>query len=84
VRACLTRLDLTQEEVDVALGGGVARSLDDAMLAQLRERLRTIGPRIELRPTQAPPVLGAALCALGTIGADGAAQQRVREELAHG
>jgi N-acetylglucosamine kinase-like BadF-type ATPase len=84
VRACLTRLDLTEEEVDVALGGGVARSLDDAMLAQLRERLRTIGPRIELRPTQAPPVLGAALCALDTIGADGAAQQRVREELAHG
>jgi N-acetylglucosamine kinase-like BadF-type ATPase len=84
VRACLVRLDLTQDEVDVALGGGVARSLDAEMLAQLRERLHEVGPRIELRPTQAPPVLGAALCALGTIGADGAAHDRARKELAHG
>jgi N-acetylglucosamine kinase-like BadF-type ATPase len=84
VRACLVRLDLTQEDVDVALGGGVARSLDAEMLEQLRARLREVGPRIELRPTQAPPVLGAALCALGTIGADGAAQERARKELAHG
>jgi N-acetylglucosamine kinase-like BadF-type ATPase len=84
VRACLTRLDLTGEEVDVALGGGVARSLDAEMLTRLRERLAEVGPHIELRPTQAPPVLGAALCALGTIGADGAAHDRARKELAHG
>jgi hypothetical protein len=84
VRASLTRLDLTQAEVDVALGGGVARSLDAAALAALRERLAEIGPSIELRPTQAPPVLGAALCALGTIGAAEAAHERVRKELTHG
>ena len=68
----------------LALGGGVARSLDAEMLDELRARLREVGPRIELRPTQAPPVLGAALCALGTIGADGAAHERARKELAHG
>jgi N-acetylglucosamine kinase-like BadF-type ATPase len=82
VRASLQRLGLTDEEVDVALGGGVARSLDAVMLAQLLDRLRSIGPRIEVRPTHAPPVLGAALCALGTIGADEAARERVRSELA--
>lgn len=81
VRASLERLGLTQEEVDVALGGGVARSLDDAMLESLLERLREIGPRIQLRPTHAPPVLGAALCALDTIGAEESARERVRSEL---
>jgi hypothetical protein len=49
---------------------------------ELRERLREVGPHIELRPTQAPPVLGAALAALDEIGADGDAQARVRAELA--
>jgi len=81
VHASLTRLDLTQEEVDVALGGGVARSLDERMLKSLRARLHEIGPRIEVRPTQAPPVLGAALSALTAIGADGAAHEKVRSEL---
>jgi N-acetylglucosamine kinase-like BadF-type ATPase len=82
VRASLERLGLAADEVDVALGGGVARSLDDAMLETLRARLHEIGPRIRLRPTHAPPVLGAALCALGTIGADESARERVRSELA--
>jgi N-acetylglucosamine kinase-like BadF-type ATPase len=81
VRASLDRLGLADDEVDVALGGGVARSPDAAMLASLRERLHEIGPRIQLRPTHAPPVLGAALCALGTIGADESARERVRSEL---
>jgi N-acetylglucosamine kinase-like BadF-type ATPase len=82
VRASLERLGLADEEVDVALGGGVARSLDREMLAQLLERLHAIGPRIELRPTQAPPVLGAALSALDAIGADDSARARVRRDLA--
>ena len=84
VRASLRRLELTHEEIDVALGGGVARSLDAGSLAALRERLAEIGPSIELRLTHAPPVLGAALSALGTIGAGREAQERVREELTNG
>jgi len=80
VRASLTRLDLTDERVQVALGGGVARNLADGALTELRGRLHELGPEIELRPTQAPPVLGAALSALGAIGADRAAQERVRME----
>ncbi len=82
VRASLTRLDLTQEHVEVALGGGVARNLAEHHLELLRESMREVGPRIELRPTSAPPVLGAALCALGELGVDGEAQIRVRAELA--
>jgi N-acetylglucosamine kinase-like BadF-type ATPase len=82
VRASLNRLDLTEEAVDVALGGGVTRSFGDAELAQLHDRLHEIGPRIDLRTTQAPPVLGAALSALTVIGADDDARDRVRRELA--
>ena len=83
VRASLTRLDLTREHVEVALGGGVARNLAERHLNLLRESLREVGLRIELRPTSAPPVLGAALCALGELGVDGDAQARVRTELAN-
>jgi N-acetylglucosamine kinase-like BadF-type ATPase len=84
VRASVTRLGLTDGELDVALGGGVAQSLDGEALDALARRLADLGPVIELRPTQAPPVLGAALCALGAIGADPDAQERLRKELAHG
>jgi N-acetylglucosamine kinase-like BadF-type ATPase len=82
VRASLMRLELTEEDVDVALGGGVTRSFDEVTLAELHERLHEIGPRIHLRITQAPPVLGAALSALSVIGADDDARERVRRELA--
>jgi hypothetical protein len=81
VRASLTRLDLTQEHVQVALGGGLARNMS---LDAMREQLREIGPHIEVRLTQAPPVLGAALSALDEVGAGADAQARVRKELTHG
>jgi N-acetylglucosamine kinase-like BadF-type ATPase len=83
VRASLTRLDLTQEHVQVALGGGVARNLDERALEQIKAELHEVGPHIELRPTSAPPVLGAALSALDELGAGAAAQARVRIELAN-
>jgi len=83
VRASLTRLELTQERVEVAIGGGIARNLDGPVLELLAGRLREIGPQIELHPTSAPPVLGAALCALGVLGVNGDARARVRIELAN-
>jgi N-acetylglucosamine kinase-like BadF-type ATPase len=82
VRASLVRLELTEEPVDVALGGGVARNLAERHLELLRETLREVGPNIQLRLTSAPPVLGAALCALGELGVNGDARARVRSELA--
>jgi N-acetylglucosamine kinase-like BadF-type ATPase len=81
VRASLTRLDLAEEHVQVALGGGLARNMS---IDALREQLREVGPHIDVRLTQAPPVLGAALSALDELGAGPDAQARVRKELAHG
>jgi N-acetylglucosamine kinase-like BadF-type ATPase len=82
VRASLTRLELTQEAVQVALGGGVARALDERLIEQIEAELHEVGPHIELRLTSSPPVLGAALSALDELGAGPAAHARVRIELA--
>jgi N-acetylglucosamine kinase-like BadF-type ATPase len=82
VRASLTRLDLTQERVQVALGGGVARALHERVVEQIESELNEVGPHIELRLTSSPPVLGAALAALDQLGAGPDAHARVRAELA--
>jgi N-acetylglucosamine kinase-like BadF-type ATPase len=82
VRASLMRLDLTQEHVQVALGGGVARALDVRVIAKIRAELHEVGPHIELRLTSSPPVLGAALSALDELGVGPDAHARVRTELA--
>jgi N-acetylglucosamine kinase-like BadF-type ATPase len=84
VRASLQRLSLTQEHVQVALGGGVARALHERVIAQIKAELHEVGPHIELRLTSSPPVLGAALSALDELGAGPDAHARVRMELATG
>jgi N-acetylglucosamine kinase-like BadF-type ATPase len=83
VRASLIRLEMTQLHVQVALGGGVARNLDERAIEQIEAELHEVGPHIELRPTSSPPVLGAALSALDELGANAEAHARVRIELAN-
>jgi N-acetylglucosamine kinase-like BadF-type ATPase len=82
VRASLQRLDLTREHVQVALGGGLARALDDRVIELIEAELHEVGPHIELRLTSSPPVLGAALAALDELGVGPDAHARVRIELA--
>ena len=60
--------------------GDIAKRVDE--VAKILGQLREIAPGVILRPTQSPPVLGAALYALDQIGADGEAHERVRKELA--
>jgi N-acetylglucosamine kinase-like BadF-type ATPase len=81
-RAALTRLELQNDRVEVALGGGLIRSMDGRVLDLILEELRAVAPKVELRPTASPPVIGAALYGLDQIGADAAAHDRVREQLA--
>jgi N-acetylglucosamine kinase-like BadF-type ATPase len=81
-RAALTRLDLLADRVEVALAGGLIRSMDDRVLDQILEQLRAVAPKVELRPTASPPVIGAALYGLDQNGADAEAHERVREQLA--
>jgi N-acetylglucosamine kinase-like BadF-type ATPase len=81
-RAALTRLELQDDRVEVALAGGLIRSMDGRVLDLILEELRAVAPKVELRPTAAPPVIGAALYGLDQIGADVAAHDLVREQLA--
>jgi N-acetylglucosamine kinase-like BadF-type ATPase len=81
VRATVTRLELQAEQVDVVVGGGLMRGADSELLGRIESGLRRIGPRLVLRRTSAPPIVGAALLGLDAIGADADAQARLRAEL---
>ena len=80
-RAALTRLDLTQEPVEVVLGGGLLKSADGRILDAIAAGLAEVGPDVKVHPTSSAPVVGAALLGLDELGAGPEAQERVRREL---
>jgi N-acetylglucosamine kinase-like BadF-type ATPase len=80
-RVALTRLGLTEEPVEVLLGGGVLQDSDGDLLAAIDAGLRETGPTITVRPTASPAIVGAALLGLDDLGAGPEAQQRLRREL---
>ena len=81
-RATYTRLGLAQEPVEVLLGGGLMRSADPRLLGRIEHGLHEVSPAIVLRRTSQAPIIGAALLGLDAVGADTAAQDRLRTELA--
>ena len=81
-RATVTRLGLQAEQVDVVVGGGLMRGADSELLGRIESGLQRIGPRLVLRRTSVPPIVGAALLGLDAIGAGADAQARARRELA--
>jgi N-acetylglucosamine kinase-like BadF-type ATPase len=80
-RVALTRLELTEQPVEVILGGGVLRSGNRRLLAGIEAGLGELGPQITLCVSASSPIVGAALLALDELGAAPAAQERVRHEL---
>jgi hypothetical protein len=80
-RAALTRLELTQEPVEVVLGGGLLQAADEAVLGQIAAGLAAVGPHITVRPAASAPVVGAALLGLDELAAPPEAQERLRREL---
>ncbi|WP_448720188.1 N-acetylglucosamine kinase [Microbacterium natoriense] len=81
VTACVTRLGLLRHDVPVVFGGGVARARDPLLLESIAAGLAEHVPRAHLEIVDAPPVLGAALLALGDTGADAAALGRAKASL---
>ena len=76
-RDASTRLGLLDEQVEVVVGGGLMRSADRRLLARDRGTgCASVGPRVVLRRTSAPPIVGAALLGLDALGADAVAQAR--------
>ncbi|HEX4680914.1 MAG TPA: BadF/BadG/BcrA/BcrD ATPase family protein [Gaiellaceae bacterium] len=80
-RASVTRLGLADERVDVVVGGGLMRGADSELLGQIEAGLRRVGPELVLRRTSAPPIVGAALLGLDTVGAGPEAHARLRSQL---
>jgi N-acetylglucosamine kinase-like BadF-type ATPase len=81
-RAALTRLELTQEPVEVLLGGGLLKNAHGRLLEAIATGLAEVGPSIQVHPTASAPVVGAALLGLDDLGAGPAEQARARAELA--
>jgi N-acetylglucosamine kinase-like BadF-type ATPase len=82
VRVTLERLGLTEEPVEVALGGGLMQSGDVRLLGSVEVGLREVAPAATLHVTSTPPIVGAALLGLDQLQAGAEAQQRLRHELA--
>jgi N-acetylglucosamine kinase-like BadF-type ATPase len=82
-RATIRRLRLTKLDVDVVLGGGVFRNDDPAFFSRIEGGVHDVAPAARLHVLDAPPLVGAALIALDTIGAPNAAQARTRAALTH-
>jgi len=80
-RVALTRLDLSDQPVEVLLGGGVLQDADGDLLAAIEAGLREIADGITVRPTASPAIVGAALLGLDELGRDDKTQERLRREL---
>jgi N-acetylglucosamine kinase-like BadF-type ATPase len=80
-RAALIRLELTQEPVEVVLGGGLLQAADGPLSGKIAAGLAEVGPHIAVRPAASSPVVGAALLGLDELAATPEAQERLRREL---
>jgi N-acetylglucosamine kinase-like BadF-type ATPase len=78
VRAALTRLGMSGEEVPVVLGGSILRAGWSILDARIDELVARDAPRATVVRTAYPPLVGAALLALDEIGAPGSAHDRLR------
>ncbi len=77
--AAIRRLDLTELDPDVVLGGSLLRAglplLDDAVRSGVLE----VAPRAVISHATVAPVIGSALLALGDIAAPAGAHERLRQ-----
>jgi N-acetylglucosamine kinase-like BadF-type ATPase len=81
VRAALQRLELSDEEVEVVLGGGVLQAGNAQLLGGIETGLRDVGSRLIVRVATSRPIVGSVLLGLDRIGVGPAAYERARAEL---
>lgn len=82
VRVALERIGEVDEPADVVLGGGLMQARNPLLLDGIATRLAALGLPHALTVVDAPPVVGAALRALDTLGAGPEARARLRSALA--
>jgi N-acetylglucosamine kinase-like BadF-type ATPase len=81
VRAAVNRLELSGQEVEVVLGGGVLQSGNRRLLDGVEAGLREIEPQLVVRVASSRPIVGAVLLGLDRLSAPPEAYLRAREEL---
>ena len=69
VRAAVDRLALHDQPTDVVLGGGVLAARHPLLMEEVSRRLSAYAPRANLLVVDDPPVVGAALLGLDSLGA---------------
>jgi N-acetylglucosamine kinase-like BadF-type ATPase len=79
--SCIDRLGLGARAVPVVLGGGVVAAGDPRLLAAVQSTLDERAPLASITHMSAPPIVGAALLALESVGASSGALERARREL---
>jgi N-acetylglucosamine kinase-like BadF-type ATPase len=82
-RVALERLDLTEQPVELLLGGGLLQAGDGRLLDRIEAGMREVGTEITVRRSSSPPIVGAVLLALDAIGAPPEAQGRARHQVGH-
>jgi N-acetylglucosamine kinase-like BadF-type ATPase len=82
--SCLDRLDLLQTAVPVVLGGGILAARHERLWASAIATLATRAPNAVPIHVAAPPIVGAAMLALESGGADPAAVEAARLALLDG
>jgi N-acetylglucosamine kinase-like BadF-type ATPase len=82
VRAIATNLNLTGDDLDLVLGGGLLQAGNVRLFSRIVDSVREVGPRFVVRAADHPPVVGAALMALDRVAAGPDAQARLRAAFA--
>ena len=80
--AAMRRIGLRPDGTPLVLGGGVLAARNDLLLGMIRDRLEAAAPGVLPRVVDAPPVAGATLLGLDHLGADPAAENRLRQHFA--
>ena len=81
VRAAVDRLALRDQPTDVVLGGGVLAARHPLLMKEVSRRLAAYAPRANLLVVDDPPVVGAALLGLDSLGASPDAEIAARTAL---
>lgn len=77
----LRRLGLLHAPADVVLGGGVLAARHPQLLGSIENKILAVAPSAQVRVVDDPPVVGAALLGLDTVGASAGAEERARAAL---
>ena len=81
MRVAIQRLELTQEPVEVLLGGGLVDAADGPLIDSVAASVREVAPAATVKSSSSPPIVGAVLLGLDDLGADEEARKRLRREL---